>query len=67
MNILLTGDLEHISSHVDVTEIKNGLKVTIIDNLSNSKIDALDRLKLIAGDSIRFFKTMFVIKFFSRH
>lgn len=56
MNILLTGGLGYIGSHVAVVLMQNGHEVTIIDNLSNCKIDVLDRLKLILGDAPYFVK-----------
>jgi UDP-glucose 4-epimerase len=49
MNVLLTGGLGYIGSHVAVVLMKNGHEVTIIDNLSNCNIDVLDRLRLILG------------------
>jgi UDP-glucose 4-epimerase len=54
MNILLTGGLGYIGSHVAVVLMQNGYEVTILDNLSNCKIDVLDRLKLILGVTPRF-------------
>jgi UDP-glucose 4-epimerase len=51
MNVLLTGGLGYIGSHVAVVLMQNGHEVTIIDNLSNCKIEVLDRLKLILGDA----------------
>jgi UDP-glucose 4-epimerase len=56
MNILLTGGLGYIGSHVAIVLVKNGHTVTIVDNLSNCKIQVLDRLKLILGDAPHFFK-----------
>ena len=54
MNILLTVGLGFIGSHVAVVLIENGHKVTILDNLSNCKIDTLDRIKLIVGEAPHF-------------
>jgi UDP-glucose 4-epimerase len=54
MNILLTGGLGYIGSHVAVVLMQNGHDVTIVDNLSNCKINVLDRLKLILGSVPRF-------------
>ena len=51
MNVLLTGGLGYIGSHVAVVLMQNGHEVTILDNLSNCKIEVLDRLKLILGDA----------------
>ena len=51
MNILLTGGLGYIGSHVAVVLTQNGHEVTIVDNLSNCKISVLERLKLILGST----------------
>jgi UDP-glucose 4-epimerase len=56
MNILLTGGLGYIGSHVAVVLMQDGHEVTIVDNLSNCKIDVLDRLKLILGNAPHFIK-----------
>lgn len=53
-NILLTGGLGYIGSHVCVALAKSGHRVTIFDNLSNSKRLVLDRLIKICGTSIPF-------------
>lgn len=49
MNILLTGGLGYIGSHVAVELIEAGHRVVIFDNLSNSKITVLDRIQEITG------------------
>ena len=54
MNILLTGGLGYIGSHVAVVLAQNGHEVTIVDNLSNCKISVLERLKLILGSTSYF-------------
>lgn len=54
MNILLTGGLGYIGSHVAIVLGQNGHKVTIVDNLSNCKIDVLGRIELILGDATYF-------------
>lgn len=47
--VLVTGGLGFIGSHT-VVELQNeGFKVYIIDNLSNSKIEVLDRITSITG------------------
>ncbi|MGB3107605.1 UDP-glucose 4-epimerase GalE [Sphingobacterium siyangense] len=47
--ILITGGLGYIGSHTVVELIKEGYKTVIIDNLSNSNVDVLDRIHLITG------------------
>ena len=54
--ILVTGGLGYIGSHTVVELIKNNYEVVIIDNLSNSKIDVLDKLKKITGKDIKLYQ-----------
>lgn len=49
MRILVTGGTGYIGSHVVVELLSQGYTVEIIDNLSNSKIETLDRIKQITG------------------
>lgn len=55
--ILLTGGLGYIGSHTCVELIKNGYEVIILDNLSNSKIEVLDKLKKLTNRDIKFYKS----------
>ena len=54
MNILLTGGLGYIGSHVAVTLALNKHKVIIFDNLSNSHISNYDNIKALTSDEITF-------------
>lgn len=54
--ILVTGGLGYIGSHTVVELINNNYEVVIIDNLSNSKIETLDKLKKITGKDIKFYQ-----------
>ncbi|MCL2444906.1 UDP-glucose 4-epimerase GalE [Candidatus Saccharibacteria bacterium] len=47
--ILVTGGTGYIGSHTVVELIRGGYEVVVIDNLSNSKVEVLDRIKRIAG------------------
>lgn len=47
--ILVTGGTGYIGSHATVELQKAGFKVVIVDNLSNSKIEVLDRITQITG------------------
>lgn len=49
MKILVTGGTGYIGSHVVVDLIEQGHKVTILDNLINSKTTALTNIKKITG------------------
>ena len=70
--ILVTGGLGYIGSHVVVELQKNDFQVIIIDDLSNSSLDILDRISEISGKKIKFEKIDLkekksVVDFFKRH
>ena len=48
-NIFITGGLGYIGCHTCVVLIEAGYEVSIIDNLSNSHVNVLDRIELISG------------------
>ena len=48
-NILLTGGTGYIGSHTAVELLKAGMSVIIVDNLSNSDADVVDRVEHICG------------------
>lgn len=50
MNILLTGGTGYIGSHTAVVLAKAGHNVILLDNLSNSKPEVIDRLETIIGN-----------------
>lgn len=57
MNVLLTGGLGFIGSHTIVELVNSNYNVTIIDNLSNSKITVLDNIyKLCDKNKITFYE-----------
>jgi UDP-glucose 4-epimerase len=47
--VLVTGGTGYIGSHTVVELIEHGLEPVIIDNLSNSQIEVLDRIEKITG------------------
>lgn len=49
IKILITGGTGYIGSHTAVELIENGFEVVIIDNLANSSIEVLDKIKQITG------------------
>ena len=55
--ILVTGGTGYIGSHTVVELIENGYEVVIVDNLSNSSRDVLDKIKEITGVKPMFRKT----------
>lgn len=55
--ILVTGGLGYIGSHTCVELLKNGERIIVMDNLSNSKPEMKDKIKQIAGKDFVFYKT----------
>ena len=56
MQVLLTGGTGYIGSHTAVELIKEGKDIIILDNLSNSKEDVVDKIKQITGKEVKFYK-----------
>ncbi len=54
--ILVTGGLGYIGSHTCVELLKNGERLAVMDNLSNSKIEMMDKIKQITGKGFVFYK-----------
>jgi len=55
-NILVTGGLGYIGSHTVISLISNNFHPIIIDNLSNSSLDVLKKIKNISGIVPQFFE-----------
>jgi UDP-glucose 4-epimerase len=56
MTVLVTGGAGYIGSHTCIELLEAGYEVIVVDNLSNSKEIALDRVEEITGKSIKFYK-----------
>lgn len=56
MNILVTGGTGYIGSHTCVVLLEAGYDVIVADNLSNSSIEVVDKIKKISGKDIKFYK-----------
>ena len=56
MKILVTGGLGFIGSHTVVELLDNNYEVVVIDNLSNSKIEVVDKIKEITNKDFTFYK-----------
>ena len=53
--ILVTGGTGFIGSHTCVELLANGYDIIIMDNLSNSKEAAVDRIEKISGKKVKFY------------
>jgi UDP-glucose 4-epimerase len=56
MSILVTGGAGYIGSHTCVKLLEAGYDIVVVDNLVNSHIKAIDRVKEIAGKDFSFYK-----------
>lgn len=55
MKILVTGGTGYIGSHTVVELIESGYEPIIIDNLSNSKADVVDKVEKITGKRVKLY------------
>ena len=56
MKILVTGGCGFIGSHTCCELLDNNYEVVVIDNLSNSKEDVIDKIKEITNKNLKFYK-----------
>jgi len=57
MSILITGGAGYIGSHTCVELLNAGYEIVVLDNLSNSKVDSLDRIREITTKDFKFYQT----------
>ncbi len=55
MKILVTGGAGYIGSHTLISLLDAGHEVVVVDNLLNSKLDAIKRVEQITGQKITFY------------
>ncbi len=55
MQILLTGGLGFLGSHIGVELLDNDYEVVVIDDLSNSKLEVKERIQQITGKEIKLY------------
>lgn len=55
MTILVTGGAGYIGSHATLELLNNGYDIVVLDNLSNSHIDSIKRVKELAGKEFPFY------------
>ncbi len=56
MKVLLTGGLGYIGSHTAVEMMNAGYDIVIADNLSNSKIEVVDKVEALGKKNVSFYK-----------
>lgn len=56
MNVLVTGGAGYIGSHTVLELLNEGHQVIVVDNLSNSSKEALNRVKKITGKELTFYE-----------
>ena len=54
MAILITGGAGYIGSHTCVVLLEAGYQIVVVDNLCNSSLESLNRVKTISGKNITF-------------
>ncbi|MCU0841774.1 MAG: UDP-glucose 4-epimerase GalE [Thiobacillaceae bacterium] len=56
MKVLVTGGAGYIGSHTCVEMLQAGMEPVVVDNLSNSKMEALKRVERITGKPVTFYR-----------
>ncbi|AEI45200.1 UDP-glucose 4-epimerase GalE [Paenibacillus mucilaginosus] len=56
MSILVTGGAGYIGSHTCVELLNAGQSIVVVDNLSNSKMESLERVRELTGRDFRFYE-----------
>ena len=56
MHVLVTGGAGYIGSHTCLELLEAGNAVTVIDNLSNSNLESLNRVQTLTGKTLKFYQ-----------
>ncbi|MDO4459962.1 MAG: UDP-glucose 4-epimerase GalE [Clostridia bacterium] len=56
MTILVTGGAGYIGTHTCVVLLNKGYDVVVVDNLCNSKVEAVKRVEKITGKPVKFYE-----------
>ena len=56
MKILVTGGTGYIGSHTCIELLNAGYEIVVLDNLSNSKVEVVDKIKKITGKDFKFYE-----------
>ena len=54
--ILVTGGIGYIGSHTIVKLIENGFDILVLDNLSNSNLESIERITKLTKKKVQFEK-----------
>ena len=56
MKVLVTGGCGYIGSHTVVSLLEEGMEVIVVDNLSNSKRNVIDKIERITKKNVKFYE-----------
>lgn len=56
LNVLVTGGAGYIGSHTAVLLLEEGHNIVVLDNLLNSSLESLNRVKKITGKDFKFYE-----------
>jgi UDP-glucose 4-epimerase len=57
MRVLVTGGAGYIGSHTCVELLDSGYEIVVVDNLSNRNVESINRVEMITGKKVLFYKS----------